>query len=63
MRRQISVRVKMTYDYLAYTKYVWFVNKSNIERHLIGDCRKLAVELDVAFEKRDSTNESEVPQE
>ena len=43
------------------TKEVAFVNKSNIERHLIGGCRKHAVKLDEAFEKRDSTDESEVP--
>ena len=52
----------MPYDYLLYTKEVPFVNKINIERHLIGACRKLAVNLDAAFEKRDSTDESEVLQ-
>ena len=42
----------------AYTKKVPFANKSDIERHPIGGCRKLALKLDMAFKKRDSTDES-----
>ena len=53
---------KIAYDQLAYTKEVPIVNNSNIERNLIGGCRKFDVKHDAAFEKQDSTYESVVPQ-
>ena len=51
----------MKNDQLACAKQVPFVSKSNVERHLAGGFHKIALEVDVASEKQNSTNESNIP--
>ena len=44
----MQIRVKVKEDQVAHAKKVTFIKKSNVERHLGGDCYKLALELEAA---------------